>query len=151
RLAEQRRRHVRLADDDAGGPDLGAVVHHLEREVRQVDHDVSLAEVARIPAPALHIGDDEVDRLVARRTVELLDRLGVEVAGGRQLCPASASLASYLRSSAAPASPSFSRRSGTRGSSIGALALSLSGAPSAICLPVVPLPRSCASSALSRW
>ena len=84
RLAKQRRRHVRLADHDSGAPDLGVVVHHPQREVRQIDDHVGLAEIARIPAPALHIGDDGVDLLVARRTIELLDGLRIEIAGDRQ-------------------------------------------------------------------
>ena len=63
-LAQQRRLHAGLADHDPGGPDLGAVVHHLEREVRLVDEHMGVAEIARIPAPALHVGDDGVDLLV---------------------------------------------------------------------------------------
>ena len=85
RLGEQRGRLVDFADHDARGPDLGTVVHHLEREVRQIDHDMGVAEIARVPAPALHVGHDHVDRLVARRAVELLDRLRIDIAGDRQL------------------------------------------------------------------
>ena len=54
-----------LADHDARLPDLVAVVHDLEREVRDVQHDMRLAEVARHPAPALHIGEDGIDRVLA--------------------------------------------------------------------------------------
>ena len=51
-----------LAGDDARGPGLRAVVHHPQREVRNVQHHVGvaelrLAELARQPAPALHVGD----------------------------------------------------------------------------------------------
>ena len=37
RFAQERRRHAGLADDDAGGPHLRALMHHLEREVRLID------------------------------------------------------------------------------------------------------------------
>ena len=36
-------------------------MHHPEREVRLVDDHMRGAEVARIPAPALHIGEDRLD------------------------------------------------------------------------------------------
>ena len=61
RLAQQRRRHAGLADDDAGGPHLRAVMHHPEREVRLIDDHVRGAKVARIPPPALHVGEDRLD------------------------------------------------------------------------------------------
>ena len=54
---------VRLADHDARLPDLRAVVIDAQVEVRDVEHDVGAAEVARHPAPALHGGEDGVDLL----------------------------------------------------------------------------------------
>ena len=39
------------------------IAHDLERVVRDVDHHVGLAEIARQPAPALHVGDDALDLL----------------------------------------------------------------------------------------
>ena len=44
-----------------------AVLHHPQRVVRDVQHDVGIAEIARQPAPALHIGDDGVDHIGAAR------------------------------------------------------------------------------------
>ena len=41
------------------------VAHDAQREVRDVDHDVGVAEVARHPAPALHVDEDDVDGLLA--------------------------------------------------------------------------------------
>ena len=79
RLRQQRRRLVaRLAGDDAGGPDRRAVLHHLEREVRDVEDHIGVAErrraeLARQPAPALHVDDHVVDLAVALRAVDRLD------------------------------------------------------------------------------
>ena len=42
-----------------------------------------LRDVAMVPAPSLHVGDDGVDAAVVRR-IELLDRQRVEIAGRRQ-------------------------------------------------------------------
>src|SRR6185312_4956898 len=39
----------------------GVGMHHPEREVRLVDDHMRGAEVARIPAPALHVGEDRLD------------------------------------------------------------------------------------------
>ncbi len=87
RLREQRgRMRARLAGDDAGGPDLLAALHHLERVVGNVEDDIGIAqrrraEVARQPAPALHVDHHRVDLLVALGGVERLDRPVVEDAG----------------------------------------------------------------------
>ena len=43
-----------------------------------------LRELARVPAPALHVGDDGVDAAVVRG-IEFLDRPRVEIAGRRQI------------------------------------------------------------------
>ena len=80
--AEQRRRLARLADHDLGLPDQLAVVHDAQRVVRDVDHHVGLAEVARHPAPALHVGDDDVDGLLALRAVDGVERRLRELAVG---------------------------------------------------------------------
>ena len=62
-------------------------MQHLEREVGLVDLHTRFADVARVPAPALHVGDDGVDAAVIRG-IELLDRPRVEIAGRRQIVAA---------------------------------------------------------------
>ena len=57
-------------------PLLLMVVHDLERVVGHIDHHVSMAEVARQPAPALHVGDNALD---------LFARLGRRDDGGHLL------------------------------------------------------------------
>ncbi len=69
-----------------GGPDLGAVLHHLECIIRDVEDDIGVAdrgraEVARQPAPALHVDDHGVDLPVALRAVDRLDGPVVQHAG----------------------------------------------------------------------
>ena len=59
-----RRRHFRLADHDPGHPHQFVVVHHPQCEVGQINDDISVGKLVRHPAPALHIGEDDVDRLV---------------------------------------------------------------------------------------
>ena len=63
-----------------------AVLHHLEREVGDVEDHVGIAErrraeLARQPAPALHVDDHGVDLAVALRAVDRLDGPVVEHAG----------------------------------------------------------------------
>ena len=78
-LGQQRRgMNAGLAGHDLGGPDLRAVLHHLERIIGDVENDIGVAdrgraEVARQPAPALHVDDHGVDLLVALRAVDGLD------------------------------------------------------------------------------
>ena len=77
RLGDLRRRGRGLADNDTGLPDLLAVVHHAQHVVRNVERDVSVTEIARRPAPALHIRDDGLDHVGAARRGN-----GVEAADG---------------------------------------------------------------------
>ncbi len=77
----------RLSGHHPGGPDLRAVLHHLERKVRDVENDIGVAdrgraELARQPAPAFHVDDHGVDLAVALRAVDGLDGPVVEHAGG---------------------------------------------------------------------
>ena len=74
-----------LAAHDLGLPHLRAVLHHPQGEVGNVDHHVGVAEVARQPAPALHVGEDDVDVAVALRPVDRVDRRGGELAARRQM------------------------------------------------------------------
>ena len=84
RLRQERRRRAGLADHDARRPDRRVVVVDAQREVRDVQHHMGLAEIARHPAPALHVGhDDDVVALVAL-AVEGVDRLLRQPAGRRQ-------------------------------------------------------------------
>ena len=57
------------------------VVHDLEREVGNIDHHISVAEVARQPAPALHVGHHAIDGLPGLRAVDGGERLVVDHAG----------------------------------------------------------------------
>ena len=66
-VGEDRRLIGRLADDDAGGVDDLAVLVDVEGEIRNVDPDVEAAEIARHPAPALHVGEDRGDVVDRRR------------------------------------------------------------------------------------
>ena len=64
-----RRRLGRLAGDDLGLPVQTALVEQAQRVVGHVDDDivvVVVAELARQPAPALHVDDDGVDRIGGR-------------------------------------------------------------------------------------
>src|SRR4029077_788871 len=69
-----------VSDHNSGCPNLCAVVHHLERKIGLVDDHISNAEVARVPAPAFHVRDDQIDLLVPDRPIELLDGPRIEVA-----------------------------------------------------------------------
>ena len=60
---------------------MRVIAHHLEGEVRDIDHHVSAAKVARQPAPALHIGKDALDLLDGLGTVDGGQRLAVDQAG----------------------------------------------------------------------
>ena len=51
-----------------------AVVDHADHELRDVDHDVESAEVARHPAPALQIGGDRGDLVLAADAVHRKER-----------------------------------------------------------------------------
>ena len=81
---------ARLSGHDPGGPDLRAVLHHLQRVVGDVEDDIGVAErrhaeVTRQPAPALHVHEHGVDLLVALRAVDRGDGAVVEHAGGRNI------------------------------------------------------------------
>ena len=52
-----------------------AVVHHAQREIGEIDDDIALAEIVRHPAPALQVGEDDVDRLVRLLAVHRFDGL----------------------------------------------------------------------------
>ena len=90
-LAQQRRGvNARLSGHHAGGPDLRAMLHHFQRVVGNVEDDIGIAdcgrtEVARQPAPALHVSDHDVDLLVALRAVQRPERAAVEHAGGLEV------------------------------------------------------------------
>jgi len=82
---QERRRRLRLAGDDLGAPFDLLIVHDPERVVRDIDHYVGLAEIARQPAPAFPVGDDALDLLMGRhrlRAVDGGDRLVVDDAVG---------------------------------------------------------------------
>src|SRR5262249_27553364 len=83
-LRQQRARHARLADHNARGPHLPSVVDHLEGEVGLVDLHTRFADVAVVPAPAFHVGDDSIDAAVVRG-IELFDRASIQIAGRRQI------------------------------------------------------------------
>ena len=83
-LRQERARHARLADHDTRGPNLPAVLDHLECEVRFVDLHTRFAHVAVVPAPALHIGDDGIDATVVR-WIEFVDRASIQIASRRQI------------------------------------------------------------------
>ena len=62
----------RLADHDPGGPERRAVLASpCSVKSGMLTIDIGLAEIARIPAPALHVGEDDVDLLARGRAVEL--------------------------------------------------------------------------------
>src|SRR3569623_67188 len=88
RLRQERRgMRARLAGDDARGPDRRAVVHDAQRVVGNVEDDISIAEcgsaeIARRPAPALHVDALDVDLAVVLRPVQRSNCLLVETAGG---------------------------------------------------------------------
>src|SRR5690348_17892285 len=63
-----------LADDDPGFPIDLAVVEERQSVIGNVDDHVRIAEVARYPAPALHVHDDRVDRIGGRAMRLFLDR-----------------------------------------------------------------------------
>ena len=84
RCAEKRRRRLRFAGDNLGAPDQTVVAHHPEGVVRNIDHHIGLAEIARQPAPTFHIGDHAVDllsRLDQLRAVDGGERLAIDDAG----------------------------------------------------------------------
>ena len=132
RLREERRRRAGLADHHARLPDRRAVVVDAQREVRDVQHDMRLAEVARHPAPALHVGDDDLVVFFVALAVERVDGLLRQLAG-RRTGPFPSGTARPRRRAAcrrkcrrAPAaSPSFSRSAGTRSSDIRTVCLVL--------------------------
>ncbi len=72
---------ARFADHGAGLPDLRAVVVDAQMIVRDVEHDVGLAEVARHPAPPLHGGEHGVESPGAARRIQRLDGRAVQLAG----------------------------------------------------------------------
>ncbi len=127
----------------------------LRREVGNVDHHVGLAEIARQPAPALHVGDDGVDVAVPAAAVERIDG-GLRPARHWPRGPcASGTLSPHRRSGrrigrVVPSAGRCrrSRSSGTRGSSIGFFC-TLRTLPCGICtVSVSPLrPRNSASLA----
>ena len=57
-VGEDRRRRLRLADDDARLVNDPVALQHRDREVRDIDLDPPLAHVARLPAPHFHVGED---------------------------------------------------------------------------------------------
>ena len=64
----------------------GAVLHHLQREVGDVENDIGVAERGRAelagqPAQAFHVDEHQVDLPVALRAVDGLHRAVVEYAG----------------------------------------------------------------------
>ena len=66
------------------------VLHHLQRIVGDVEDDIGVAdrrraELARQPAPTLHVDDHRVDLPVALRAVDRLDGAVVQHAGGLEL------------------------------------------------------------------
>ena len=78
--ADHRRRLARLSGHDLGVPVDLVVVVERQGVIRHVDDHVRIAEVARQPAPALHVDDDGVDRIGGRPVRDLL--LAVERAHG---------------------------------------------------------------------
>ena len=80
RLAQERGGLSRLTDHNPGSPDPSPFVHHLEREVRQIDQHMRLAQVTRIPAPAFHVGDDGFDLTIMGGSVKLPNRSQIQVA-----------------------------------------------------------------------
>src|SRR5215831_15617063 len=83
---EHRRRQIRFADHDFRVPVDLVVIVERERVIRDVDDNMRIAQVARCPAPALHIHDDHVSRVSCARTcfpaftVEHADRVRPEIA-----------------------------------------------------------------------
>jgi len=80
----------RLAGHHPGGPDRRAILHHPQRIVGNVENDVSVAqrrraELARQPAPALHVDDHAIDGAVALRAVDRFHRAIVEHAGSFEI------------------------------------------------------------------
>ena len=57
-VGENRRLVGAQADDDAGLMKDLSILEDPDNEFGDVDVDVVVAEVARYPAPTLHIGDD---------------------------------------------------------------------------------------------
>ena len=75
-----------LAGHDPRGPDLRAILHHLERIIGDVENDIGVtdrgrAKVAWQPAPTLHIDDHGIDLAVALRAVDHPDGSVIEHAG----------------------------------------------------------------------
>ena len=50
-----------------------------------IDHHVGLAEIVRHPAPALHVGEDDIDRADRGAAIERVDGRRVERAARRDL------------------------------------------------------------------
>ena len=85
--ADHRRRLARLAGHDLGVPVDLVVVPERQAIIRHVDDDMRIAEIARQPAPALHVDDDGVDRIGGRTlcggfllAVQRAHRIGAEIA-----------------------------------------------------------------------
>ncbi len=73
-----------LSDHDLGVPDRRALVVDAQREVRNVQDHMRLAEVARHPAPALHVGHDDLVVALLALAVERIERRVGELAVRRQ-------------------------------------------------------------------
>ena len=91
RLRQFRRRMLAgLADDDARGPCLRAVVHQLQGVVGDVEDHIGVAErfrteFARQPAPALHVGAHDIDLAVVPGAVHGAHGGVIEHAGRFQI------------------------------------------------------------------
>ena len=71
-MLENQDYRIELAED---GFHALQVLHQLQPEGWGIDHDISLAEVARQPAPSLHVGPQAVDPRLHRDGYRAL-RLG---------------------------------------------------------------------------
>src|ERR1700736_1208695 len=71
-----------FADHDTRLPDRGAVIVDVQRVVRNVQDDMRLAEIARYPAPAFHVGDDDLVVALLALAVERIDGRVGELAAG---------------------------------------------------------------------
>ena len=81
---------ARLSGHHPGGPDRRTALHHPQRIVGYVENDIGVverrrAELARQPAPALHVDDHGIDGAIVFRTVDRLDGALVEHAGWFQI------------------------------------------------------------------
>src|SRR6516165_3412731 len=55
------RRCCRLTNHNSCHPDLLALSHHAQGEIREIDDDICLAQTVRQPPPTFHVGDNNVD------------------------------------------------------------------------------------------